>query len=101
MLTRLIAATALVAAAMTVPAAAAQPPRVKAYSCSALKRTLPVSQIWSTWIYGERRNLFGPNDAYQNAPCFKSLANCKAWLYWAQTDWNIDTRMKPCHRGLP
>jgi hypothetical protein len=37
---------------------------------------------------------------YAAAPCFKTEAACKAWLYWIQSDWPLQNNYWPCRRGL-
>jgi hypothetical protein len=80
-------------------AEAAQPPRVQAYSCSYLVATR-ASHIWQTWFTGARRDLWDHYDTYTAAPCFTGEASCKAWLYWAQSDWPDRNTFRPCRRGL-
>jgi hypothetical protein len=102
MLARLVLALALllpILPAATTPAGAA-PPRVAALSCKALARSTPRSQIWWSHFYGERSGLFRP-EWHSATGCFKSQANCKAWLYWQMTDWPLEMRWSACRRGLP
>ncbi len=81
-------------------AASAAPPRVSAYSCGYLASTIGPSHVWRTWFRGSRRQLFGRPDWYVASPCFKTQAACKAWLYWAQTDWPMRSTFTPCRRGI-
>ncbi len=81
-------------------AAAAQPPRVAAYSCGSLSSTIGPYNVWQTWFTGARKPLFGPLDWYTAAPCFKTQTACKAWLYWAQTDWPVRNTFRPCRKGI-
>jgi hypothetical protein len=81
-------------------AAHAAPPRVAAYSCGVLASTMGPSHVWRTWFSGSRRQLFGPPLYYTASPCFKTQAACKAWLYWAQTDWPRVNTVGPCRRGI-
>ncbi len=88
--------------ALSVPhsAEAAPPPRVSAFACGYLAATVGPSHVWQTWFRGSRKELFGPPRRYVAAPCFKTQAACKAWLYWAQTDWPMVNTFKPCRKGI-
>jgi hypothetical protein len=91
---------AIAAALPALPAAeAANPPRVRGESCGALAAQIGKANVWSTSFYGERKDLFDRIEFYQAAPCFRSQADCKAWLYWAQTDWNHYNYWNPCRKG--
>jgi len=78
--------------------AQAAPPRVAGQSCSYLASTMGPGHIWRTWFTGSRRQLFGPPLHYTASPCFRTEAACKAWLYWAQTDWPRRNTFRPCWR---
>lgn len=88
----------LMAAAPHVAHAA--PPRVEAYSCGALASSIGARNVWQTWFRGSRHQLFGPPRWYAASPCFRTQAACRAWLYWAQTDWPRQNTFRPCRRGL-
>ena len=101
----LVAATTFVAAAS--PAAITPPgapyPRVQPMACAALTAKLGPGKIWHTWFQGQRDT---PTDngnvtsIYDfDDPCFASLESCKAWLYWAQTDWPDMMQFQRCHQG--
>ena len=94
------AALTLASAAAPTPAAAA-PPRVNALNCKTLAKSMAKSSIWSTSFYGQRTDFWNHREFASFAPCFRSQQDCKAWLYWAQTDWSDYNRWKPCHTGLP
>jgi hypothetical protein len=81
------------------PAAEAAPARVAPQSCGYLAATIGPSKVWHTWFQGSRKPLFGPPVWYTASPCFKTQAACKAWLYWAQTDWQLDSTFRPCWKG--
>ena len=81
-------------------AEAKQPPRVKGTYCRTLAASRPASKIWWSSFYGERTGLFNL-ETYHVSYCFKSEADCKAWLYWAQTDYPQMNRVQRCRRGLP
>ncbi len=100
---RILAGFLGLAALMMVSAphvAQAAPPRVAAYSCGYLASTMGASRVWQTWFTGSRRQLFGPPLYYTASPCFKTQAACKAWLYWAQTDWPQRNTFRSCRRGI-
>lgn len=82
-------------------ARAAPPPRVNAYDCRYLASTMGPRNVWQTWFRGSRKPLFGPPEHYIASPCFKTQAACKAWLYWAQTDWPRVNTFRVCRRGIP
>jgi hypothetical protein len=82
----------LVAALVALPAAAspaeaAQPPRVQAFQCGALAAQVGPANLWQTSFMGWRYDVFGDREDIFAAPCFPSEADCTAWLYWAQSDW--------------
>lgn len=81
------------------PASAAQPPRVAAESCNSLAATIGPHNVWRTWFTGSRERLFGEPEWYTASPCFRTQATCKAWLYWAQTDWPRQNTFRPCRKG--
>ena len=81
-------------------AQAAAPPRVEAFHCSYLVSSVGAANVWQTWFNGERSNLFDRVTRLIAAPCFQTEANCKAWLYWAQSDYTDYSTFRPCRRGL-
>ena len=81
------AASATMMSAFTLPASAAQPPRVPGAHCGALGAQLGGANIWQTTFTGWREDVFGQREDIFVSPCFTSEADCTAWLYWAQTDW--------------
>ncbi len=98
--TALVLATALT----TVPLAGAlagPPPRVEGFQCSQLVRSVGAANVWQAYFRGRKRNLFDQVWYLDAVRCFQNEANCKAWLYWAQSDYrdggyNIVER---CRRG--
>jgi hypothetical protein len=94
-------AALLVLAGAGQRAEAAQPPRVPAYDCGYLANTRGPANVWQTLFRGQRETLFGPDNHYWAAPCFKTQATCKAWLYWAQSDWPKLNSFQPCRKGIP
>jgi hypothetical protein len=87
--------------ALAVPLGAqAAPPRVSAYRCGALASTIGPHNVWQTWFTGGRKPFMQPREWYTASPCFKTQAACKAWLYWAQTDWPLVNTFKACRKGI-
>lgn len=86
--------------ALTTTANAAQPPRVPAYQCGPLAASIGPGQVWQTWFTGQKKGLFDDISYYTASPCFPSEYECKAWLYWAQSDWSYHSNFKPCRLGL-
>ena len=79
-----------------LPAGAAQPPRVQSLNCRSISGT-----SWWTVFYGEKTNFWGNRESYHRSACFKSQQDCKAWLYWAQSDWPDMNRNQGCRKGKP
>src|SRR5262245_25437131 len=97
----LIGIGALLFDALTVvPAEAAKPPG-RGYSCSALAKQIGKRNVWQTIFYGEREIGFAgwDRDWIRRAPCFKTQADCKAWLYAAQTYYWEMMEFQPCRKG--
>ena len=94
---------ALATAAILPPAASAgPPPRVKGLICSkSLKASAAKNAIWWTNFQGARKGFFDQRETTMMVRCFRSQADCKAWLYWAQTDWPDWNQWLPCKRGFP
>jgi hypothetical protein len=83
------------------PANAAQPPRVPAYSCPGLAAQLGAANVWQTAFWAWRYDVFGDREDIDAVACFASEADCTAWLYWAQSDWDhIFPPPLPCRRGI-
>jgi len=91
------------AAATTIPLAttaeAAAPPRVEGYHCPTLAAMEGPANVWHTWFRGQKEDLFDRIDRFVASPCFRTEAECKAWLYWAQTDWPDRNTFRPCAKG--
>ena len=82
-------------------AAQAAPPRVPAYSCGTLASTIGPQQCLADLVHAARASSCSDRrDYYTASPCFKTQAACKAWLYWAQTDWPLVNTFRPCRKGL-
>ena len=95
-----------VASATVVPAAQVlydgQPARVAAGDCGSLAARLGPGRVWQTAFSAEREGSFGLTDWINAAPCFASEAECKAWLYWARSDWHPNyASPPPCRPGIP
>jgi hypothetical protein len=97
-----IAALVLAAAIPPIPAHAAQPPRVEGGDCNYLAAQFGPSKVWRTDFRGSRPSPFDLRHQdywpYSASPCFKSQAACKAWLYWAQSDYPYQNNFTPCRR---
>jgi hypothetical protein len=78
---------AIATSAMPASALAAQPPRVPGAHCGALGAQIGPGNVWQTSFMGWRYDVFGDREDIFVAPCFASEADCTAWLYWAQSDW--------------
>ena len=80
---------------------AAQPKRgVQGVDCSTLARSIGASKVWRSYFRGARQGPFDHVFWYTSSPCFRSQADCTAWLYWAQSDWPYYTTVTRCHRGV-
>jgi hypothetical protein len=107
-MTGLVAGLAMLSGLAAAPAMvqAKTPPRVPAYSCSALSAAIGASKVWQTQFEGNRPSpldFFREHprmEHYAAAPCFKTEAACKAWLYWIQSDWPLQNNYRPCRRGI-
>jgi hypothetical protein len=45
--------------------------------------------------------LFGDREDIDAVACFVTESDCKAWLYWAQSDWDhIFPPPLPCRKGI-
>lgn len=96
----LTAFVGLVAGAVT--ASAAPPPRVEGLYCTrALKASAPANAFWWAVFQGERKGFFGGRETTRQLRCFRSQADCKAWLYWVQSDWPDLNQLRRCKRGFP
>jgi hypothetical protein len=89
---------AMAGLAFQAPVAQAAPPRVQGQNCSALAASIGPGKTWRTSFHGERRDMFDFYLPYSAAPCFTSQQACKAWLYWAQSDYPHRNTFTPCRR---
>ena len=99
----LAASLALALAVASVPlsiAHAAPPERVEGLHCATLAAVIGKDNVWSTWFRGYKTGLFDNVDSFVSSPCFRKEADCKAWLYWAQTDWPERNNFRPCAKGI-
>jgi hypothetical protein len=99
---KLIGLAAFAAALMAAASVeAAQPKRgVQGVSCGTLAHSIGASNVWRSYFRGARQGLFDQVWWYTSSPCFRSQADCKAWLYWTQSDWPYYTTVTRCHRGV-
>jgi hypothetical protein len=80
---------------------AAQPPRVPAYSCTALAAQIGAANVWQTAFWAWRYDVFGDREDIDAVACFVTESDCKAWFYWAQSDWDhIFPPPLPCRKGI-
>jgi hypothetical protein len=93
-----LATTAIGAACLPVVPAEAAPPRVQGQSCSALAAAIGPGKTWRTSFRGEKRDPFDNFWPYSASPCFASREACRAWLYWAQSDYPDRNTFTPCRR---
>ena len=96
-----LAATAIVLSTIGLAAEraeAAPPPRVAAGNCSLLAAQYGPAKVWKTNFRGQKRDLWDHFWPYSASPCFTSAAACKAWLYWAQSDYPHQNSFTPCRR---
>ncbi len=95
----LIAGAILFSPVLLPSAAEAAPPRVKGVSCSYHKAS---AGTWIGYFDGVKESpIISFGDRYYPVTllrCFKSLADCKAWKYWAQTDYPIAIRTAWCRK---
>lgn len=76
--------------------AQAQPARVPGLDCRSVAGQ---SNVWQTTFWGWKVDDFGFRQEFMASPCFTSEANCKAWLYWARSDFDPNyVPPKLCHR---
>jgi hypothetical protein len=80
---------------------AASPPRVSGQNCQWLAAEIGATNVWQTTFWGWRYDVFDEREDINVAPCFASEADCKAWLYWAQSDWKHSFyQWPPCQKGV-
>ena len=75
-----VVAVASILSTATIPAEAANPPRVQGGNCNKLKAQIGRANVWQTSFVGQRLGPFDQLESYHAAPCFRSQADCKAWL---------------------
>jgi hypothetical protein len=87
-----VMSAAVLAAALVAGAAAPLP---------ALAKSAGTGCVWRTSFSGARDTGFVhfQYQWYRAAPCFASLASCKAWLYKTQTAYPYFMDFVPCHKG--
>lgn len=105
----IVGAAALAMAALSVTAAPAQqrlydgqPARVEGGNCNQLAAQLGPARVWQTVFSARGKDTFDQPIDYFAKPCFASEADCRAWLYWARSDWDpYYIAPPPCRTGLP
>jgi len=79
---------------------AAHPARLPSFDCRVLAAQIGTAKVWQTTFWAWRTDDFGHREEYFVSPCFANEANCKAWLYWARSDWDPNyVPPQPCRRG--
>ncbi len=95
------AAVATATTALTYAAHAAAPSRVEGEDCGVLAAALGKDKIWQTTFWAHGKDEFDLPVEFFAAPCFRTEAACKAWLYWARSDWDPNyVQPQPCTRGI-
>jgi hypothetical protein len=90
------------AAVPTFANAANTPPRVLGQNCAVVAAKVGKAKTWQAVYWGWRRDIFDRhNEQSLQAPCFTTQASCKAWLYWAQTDYPNEIVIHFCKSGQP
>jgi hypothetical protein len=92
-----------VASSATPSLAANPPPRVQGMNCVDAAAKVGHAKTWQALYWGWSENELDSrlNDQFLQAPCFTTLASCKAWLYWAQVDYPNAIQMQFCKQGQP
>jgi hypothetical protein len=94
-----IAVALLFSSAFAPKVADAAPPRVEGFSCSYGKAP---RGTWIGYFDGIKESpiiSFGERyDPVTMIRCFKTQADCKAWKYWAQTDYPTAVRTAWCRK---
>ena len=77
------------------PAAIVEPVQ----NCRALAATVR-APVWETWFRGSRKDIWDREETIYDYGCFRTEAQCKAWLYRVQSDWQRNNFL-PCrpYRG--
>jgi hypothetical protein len=97
----LATAAAIAAAALALSAHAASPPRVEGEDCRVLAAAIGKNNVWQTTFWATGKDVFDRPVEFFAAPCFRTQATCKAWLYWARSDWDPNyVQPQPCTRGV-
>ncbi len=105
MIGKAMASLAAIVSSIVMPAlllaatpASAQPSRVQPLDCRALAGSHR-GDIWQTTFWGWKEDDFGFRREFFASPCFTSEKDCKAWLYWARSDYDPNyAPPKLCHR---
>ena len=91
-----------VTSAPPIALAAKTPPRVQGLNCAATAAKVDRAKTWQALYWGWRRDIFDRhNEEFMQAPCFTTQASCKAWLWWAQTDYPNEIVIHFCKTGQP
>lgn len=79
-------------------------PRPVAKKCGDMIEQYGPKKVWWGQFHGARDfpSLFDDYDRVQwtsQEACFVKLKNCKLWLYWMQSDWDLHQRIVRCDKG--
>jgi hypothetical protein len=70
--------------------------------CQALERTVGPKGVWFSQFSGAHNDPWDRGKVHASGVgCFKTYAQCKAWLYRSQSDWPQLMDFTFCKRGLP
>jgi len=75
-------------------------PRVRAYSCGWLADEIGPGRVWTVWFRGQRETIRDRIERTSVRGCFRTQADCRAWLYWMQSDFPLLMNFGQCRRGL-
>jgi hypothetical protein len=75
-------------------------PRVEPESCSVLSSQIGRRNVWHAWFHGSQQIDQDQHRDFSAAPCFRTHADCFAWMYWAQSDYPLNQLKRFCSKGL-
>lgn len=71
-------------------------------NCQALARSVGPRGVWFSQFSGYHNDMWDRGKVHASGVgCFKTYAQCKAWLYRSQSDWPQLMDFTFCKRGLP
>lgn len=75
-------------------------PRVRAERCDVLAERIGARNVWTSSFSGQRRDIRDWTERISRRGCFRTQADCRAWLYWMQSDWPLLMNFRQCRRGI-